>query len=255
MRSRARRRCAAVALAAVLLCPGVRAQDAPPAANEPTPLQVRKALDKVALDPNLAAERTVSTLHWRKDKATREPASWLTSLREWTNGLFGWLAESARWVLWVVVAILAAAFAVYLVRVLRIRGAVPHASAVAAPTHVRDLDIRPESLPDDVGGAARALFEGGAQRAALALLYRALLSRLVHVHGVEIRASSTEGECLALALPRLPTPAGGYVRQLIGVWQRAVYAHAEPSAADVRDLCARFQSALEARAPEAEIAA
>jgi len=74
----------------------------------------------------------------------------------------------------------------------------------------------------------------------------------VHVHGVEIRASSTEGECLALALPRLATTASGYVQRLVGIWQRAVYAHVEPSAADVRDLCAGFAAALETRATEPE---
>ena len=71
--------------------------------------------------------------------------------------------------------------------------------AFVAPTHVRDLDIRPESLPDDIGAAARALWDRGEHRAALALLYRGLLSRLAHVHRLPIRDSSTEGDCLALA--------------------------------------------------------
>ena len=44
-----------------------------------------------------------------------------------------------------------------------------------------------------------ALWDRGDHRAALALLYRGLLSRLVHVHRVPIRDSSTEGDCLALA--------------------------------------------------------
>ena len=42
-----------------------------------------------------------------------------------------------------------------------------------------------------------------------------LLSRLVHVHGVPIRASSTEGDCLALARPRLAEPSARYAARLV----------------------------------------
>src|SRR4029079_6929748 len=73
-----------------------------------------------------------------------------------------------------------------------------------APTHVRDLDIRPESPTDDIGAAARQLWDRGEQRAALALLYRGMLSRLAHVHRVPIRDSSTEGDCVELASAQLP---------------------------------------------------
>ena len=85
------------------------------------------------------------------------------------------------------------------------------------PSHVRELDIRPESLPDDIGAAALAVWERGEQRAALALLYRGLLSRLVHAHGVPIRASSTEGDCLALAQSRLAAGSAQYAARLVSV--------------------------------------
>ena len=110
---------------------------------------------------------------------------------------------------------------------------------------MRDLDIRPESLPDDVGGAGRALWERGEHRAALALLYRGLLSRLVHVYAVPIRASSTEGDCLALAAPHLRGPAAGYAARLVGTWQGAVYGAEAPAEPAVQALCTEFGTVLD----------
>jgi hypothetical protein len=174
-------------------------------------------------------------------------------LRRWLGGLFGWVAESGRVLLWTAAALLVGLLAIYLVRVIRARGMPQLPQRFAAPSHVRDLDIRPESLPDDVGTAARTLFDRGEQRAALALLYRGLLSRLVHEHAVPIRASSTEGDCLALATPRVGTRAAHYAARLVATWQGAVYGGAVAPAAEVQALCVDFDSALEP--PRAEQAA
>jgi Domain of unknown function (DUF4129) len=112
---------------------------------------------------------------------------------------------------------------------------------------VRDLDIRPESLPDDIGAAARRLWQDGERRAALALLYRGLISRLVHVYGVPVRGSSTEGECLALAAPRLGDGPRRYAARLVHTWLLAVYGGHEPAAEAVLALCDEFAGSLPAR--------
>src|SRR5262249_52462398 len=124
-----------------------------------------------------------------------------------------------------------------------------------APSFVRDLDIRPESLPPDIGAAAWALWERGEQRAALALLYRGLLSRLVHVHAVPIRDSSTEGDCLALATAHLRAERIGFVAKLIRTWQSAVYGGVTADSEVVRSLCTEFSAALDvADAPDSALA-
>jgi hypothetical protein len=211
--------------------------------------EVQKALDKVGNDPNLAPERAVNMLRW----AEQEPRSgdepwwlqWLEAVVVWLQGLFNWLAESGRYVVWAIGAFLAGVLLFYLVRLVRGRGMPNVPQRFTAPSHVRDLDIRPESLPDDVGAAALALWQRGEQRAALALLYRGLLSRLVHVHAVPIRASSTEGECLALARPRLKTPGAEFAARLIATWAAAVYGGAAPATDAVQTLCAEFGPALD----------
>lgn len=214
----------------------------------PTRADVREALDKVKNDPNLAPERIVNMLRWAEPEAvTDEPRwwQWANSLARWFRGLFAWLAGAGRYVVWVLGALLAGLLVVYVARLLRTRGVPRVPKPFAAPSHVGDLDIRPESLPDDVGAAALALWQRGDQRAALALLYRGSLSRLVHVHGVPIRASSTEGECLALARPRLVQPSARYVARLVETWAAAVYGGRTPAASAVEALCGEFVVALD----------
>jgi hypothetical protein len=212
----------------------------------PTRPEVRQALDQVANDPNLATVRTINTLRWREaEPVTEEP--WWWPLARWSRGLFAWIAESGRLLVWVVGGLAVVLLAVFIARLVRERGLPRVPKQFVAPSHVRDLDIRPESLPDNVGTAALALWERGEQRAALALLYRGTLSRLVHVHAVPIRASSTEGECLALARPRLAEPGARYAARLVEVWTAAVYGGREPAAGTVQALCGEFAAALDAK--------
>lgn len=245
---------AASALLALLLAVGPAAGQDPPAAPvdgaRPAPEQIDAALAEVKADPNITSERTVHTLRWRSSEPGEAPG-WLTglyALLRWIVGFFNWVAQGGRVLFWVVLAVLAAMLAVYLARVLRLHGAANLPKRFVAPSHVRDLDIRPESLPDDVGRTAAALWNRGEHRAALALLYRGLLSRLVHAHGVPIRDSSTEGDCLALAAPRVSAARNSYAVRLVRVWQGAVYGTEHPSSDEVLALCDDFARVLDVQA-------
>jgi hypothetical protein len=221
------------------------------AAEEPGSGAIRKpeidaALKSLKADPNLATTREVRTLRWISDDDEKaERPSWFN----WIGNLFGWIAEVSRVLMWTVIAVLVGLLALYLTRVVKTFDGKRGGAENVAPTHVRDLDIRPESLPDDIGAAAWSLWERGEHRGALSLLYRGLLSRLVHAHAVPIRDSSTEGDCLALAERHLPPDRHGYISQLIRTWQRAVYGGEDPLTPDMRVLCEQFARALQASAP------
>jgi hypothetical protein len=148
---------------------------------------------------------------------------------------------------WVVGALLALGLAWLVFRMVKEVGQLGASQRLNVPTHVRDLDIRPESLPDDIGAAVLELWRRDEHRAALALLYRGLLSRLAHVHEVPIRDSSTEGDCLALAARHLAPERRDYVGRLIGVWQRAVYGGRDPATDEVEALAEGFDAALAAK--------
>jgi len=210
--------------------------------DTPSRAEIARAIDAVRADPNLATERTIKTLRWKQSaqpRTTRMPA-WLS----WLLQLFAWVGESARVLVWCGALGLAALLAVYLTRIARTRLAASADDTFVVPTHVRDLDIRPETLPDDIGAAARELWERGEQRAALALLYRGMLSRLAHVHGVPIRDSSTEGDCLSLATARLPEERAEYLSRLVRVWQRFGYGRENVETTAVYGLCDEFAFAL-----------
>ena len=90
------------------------------------------------------------------------------------------------------------------------------------------LDIRPESLPEDIAGTARNLWLNGKTREALSLLYRGTLMVLTRKQHLAIQASHTEGDILQLAKPSLATERFNYLATLTKLWQMIAYAHRKP---------------------------
>ncbi len=224
---------------------------APPAASPSAPApaasgtwvtltQARAAASAVAADPLMGGERTHRTLKWiddedEKKKKKDDPAAWLKDLADW-------LAGTGHFLAWLGFAL---ALALLAVMGWRLWGRQPVSTPVETlPTHVGQLDIRPDSLPEPVGAAAAALWRGGEGRAALALLYRGALSRLVHRHRVRVRSASTEHECLQLARPLLGADAHAFLGLLIDAWLRCGYAHMLPSNDTMAVLCRRFDAQL-----------
>jgi len=248
-RNRARRTglvAAALLGAALADAAATVAAQAPADGGRPGDAQIEQALDEVKADPNLSPERKVRTLRWigREQRPPRAP--WLI----WIVEMAMWFAESARRLMWIAGGVLLAIVIIYLFRSQTRRHRAAPVIVFNPPTHVRDLDIRPETLPADVGAVARALWDAGDRRAALALLYRGLLSRLIHVHRVPIRDSSTEGDCLALAAGHLTDARRQYAAALIRAWQRFVYGGEELQTPLVQSLCEEFSGALDVGAAD-----
>lgn len=225
------------------------AQQAPVA-----PEKVQAAVDEVRADPLLGGTRTERKLRWKSADAPEKQAP-AQPAPPWLIELVRWIAESGRVLMW-----LLGALAVALLLVLMRRWILVHADGIGSqalvlPSHVRDLDIRPESLPDDIAGAARALWRRGEQRACLSLLYRGALSRLVHGHAVPIRAASTEGECVRLASRVLQSDGSGFFERLVQAWLLSVYGARSPDESLVMSLCDDFDRRLPARTGAAEASA
>jgi len=213
-----------------------------------TPDDVARAVATVRSDPNLGGPRTERSLRLKPDKDKKRqaeaPAPWLVDMVRW-------MSEAGRGLVWLLGAIAVAFLIVFAWRWIRVRAdAAAGRAAVLPPSHVNDLDIRPDSLPDDIAGSARALWQRSEQRAALSLLYRGALSRLVHDHGVAIRSASTEGECVVLARAALPATGGAFFERLVGAWQVAVYAARWPDAASVAVLFDGFDTHFAAKRVE-----
>jgi hypothetical protein len=223
------------------------ARRAPPSASE-----IDAALKALRADPDLAGERTERTLQFKRDDP-RKPRD-TSSVERWLIEFFRWLGEAGRFLMWALGAIGIALLLWFIARALAERGGAG-ALRLDLPSHVGALDIRPDSLPDDVGAAAWDLWQRGDLRAALSLLYRGALSRLVHDFTVPIKAASTEGECVALAQQHAPATAATLFAELVGVWQLAVYGGRMPTANTVQRLCREFDAVLTARIAGAPAAA
>jgi hypothetical protein len=238
----------AIAIAMVSGAVGTAAQDT--ATSPPERIareEVKAAVADVQRDPNLGGQSTMKMLRWKSNRQqSKVDLGWLG----WVAGFFSWMGQSARYLIWITIALLAGWFGVYLVRAIQ-KSSVDSedANAPTPPTHVRDLDIRPESLPPNIGAAARKLWERGDHRAALSLLYRGLLSRLSHVHRVPILDSSTEGDCLLLLPGRVPAKTSDYASQLVGAWRGFVYGGTDAATPTVHALCDGFSAALDRSAP------
>ena len=236
----------ALLLALVLMAPIVRADEPAKSSAASAPVtveQVRGIVADMRGDPAFANRHTEKRLRWIDDAALKPPPG---KTPGWLRNLARWLAEGGRGLAWVLGAVAVAVFLVFAWRWARVTAGDAMARAALRPSHVNDLDIRPESLPDDIASAGRALLQRGEPRAALSLLYRGALSKLVHDHGVAIRAASTEGECLGLAQRVLAPEGGAYFERLVRAWQSEVYAGRSAEAASIEALCTQFDAHFKA---------
>ena len=234
-------------VAAALAAPSVFADaSASPASAPMSAEQVQRVVAEMQADPALNGKHTERTLRWKNREPDQpEPAG----APRWLVQLVRWLADAGRGIVWVLGAIAIALLAVFAWRWARLRSDARSVRAQLLPSHVNELDIRPESLPGDISAAALALCRRGEFRAALSLLYRGALSRLVHDHRVPIRAASTEGECVRLAAAVLPANGCAYFERLVVAWQTEVYAGRAADAATAAALCDAFDAHFGAAPP------
>jgi hypothetical protein len=238
----------------VALAAPLHAQDggaaAPPA--DPSATRIDAATNKLRKDPLLSGRHKEHRLRWKDDsepdKKDKSDNAWLVA---WLTSFARFLNDTSRFLFWGVIAVIVALALVSARHLVQLRAFRRRAAAESAVSHVRDLDVRPESLPDDVGTAAWALWQAGQVAAALSLLYRGTLSRLIHKFAVHITASATEGECLSLARARLEPPALRYVTQVVRAWEASTYGGRALSAAMGESLCTGFGQRLDTAAPAA----
>jgi hypothetical protein len=112
----------------------------------------------------------------------------------------------------------------------------PQRRVRAMPQQLFGLEIAPESLPDDVAGEAERLWAEH-PREALGLLYRALLSRLLHDFRLPLKGSHTEGEVLRLVEGLHNDELSRFSRALTRHWQNLAYGHRLPPENLKRGIC------------------
>ena len=211
-----------------------------------SPATMDAAIADLRHDPNLGGQTKIRTLRWVTKSQPRPPPT----SPSWIIGLFDYIGQFGGLLLWIVGAGAVAVAAVWILRLLK--SGAPRAVAVqpdVGDRQVLDLDIRPDSLPDDVSAAAFELLRAGRLRDSLSLLYRASLSSAVHRFGVTLGAHHTEREVLKAVKVALDDARARYFADLVATWQRVVYAGETVSPEAVLPLCAGFSAHFDRQPP------
>ena len=222
---------AGIVLALLLLGVSAQAQEVPaPAPPARAELQVR--IKEVLKAPEFQTEETRRGWQWRGRPGAREEAREPTSLTRFMAALakfIAGLAEFLEVLLWAGAVLVLILIYLYRERWLHLLGRMPRKPAGAARTQIAGLDIRPQSLPDDVAAAARAAWARGDAAGAFSLLYRGALSRLVNTQQLEVRASATEDDCVRIVGASQARTLAVYFATLTQSWQRLAYGGRRPA--------------------------
>jgi hypothetical protein len=116
------------------------------------------------------------------------------------------------------------------------------------PHQLFGLQVRAETLPTDVAGAAERLWQQS-PREALSLLYRALLSRLLTDYQLPLKSADTEGQILARIAELKQPSLDDFSHELTHHWQNLAYGHQVPPDHARQALCSGWRKlfAQEAR--------
>ena len=231
---------------ALLFSSGVSSAQEPSTA--PSDAAIRAAVVQLRADPNLGGKHRIRTLQW-VDKGPEPADTQNSAFFDWLTHLFNAIGSYGRLLAWALGAIALAAAVIWASRYFARRQPATASAGPSLPTHISNLDIRPEGLPANVGDAARELWLQGQHRPALSLLYRGALSRLVNRFAVPIHSSSTEAECVEAAARGADGGVLAYFRELVEVWLRATYAGELPAEESILHLCRNFSLTMDVWQP------
>lgn len=219
------------------------------------------SIDKILDQPPFENRETVTRWHFgddakkaekKKDSSTSDSAliDGIKKLIEAWQGL-KWLATAVEVLLWgtliTLVVLLVWRYREWL-RVFSSRLALPTRQKREVPTTLFGLDVAPQSLPDDVASAVERLWSEQ-PREALGLLYRALLSRLLHDYQLPLKGSHTEGEVQQLVQGLEHNDLSRFTQVLTRHWQNLAYGHQLPPDNLKRGLCEGWRRLFQTGAP------
>ncbi len=201
----------------------------------------KDVIKKVMLTENLDDKEI--THRWiKKDKEKKKKKKKLNSdfwdkvknFLEPTAKVFGFIIEFGLWLL--------VAFGILLLIYFRERwihlfqGKRKIKEEYQSPDVMFGMDVRPESLPENIIDEARKLWQSEQHREALSLLYRGALIRLINQEKVKLQNSHTEGDVLKHASLKLNDKKQTYLKSLTIQWQLIAYAHRLPNETKMQEL-------------------
>jgi hypothetical protein len=231
---------AALALGGALLSASPPAQAQPPAPTRLAPdSPAAKAAREVLARPEFREYEIQTQIQFIGRR--QEPRRADNPFRiQWLETLGIGLSDLLRALAWVLLAILIAFLLYFIARRLDLGGLWSRRAPgdYVPPDTLFGLDVRPQSLPQDIAAEAASLARAGRLLEALSLLYRGTLITLLHRDGLELESGDTEDDCLRKSARRIAAPSHAYFGRLLLAWQRLAYARRAVPGAEVEALCA-----------------
>ncbi|WP_226664411.1 hypothetical protein [Microbulbifer aggregans] len=257
---------ASATTALLLACSfGVLLGNPTPAAADPvTPSQAQEIIDETLAGEEFHQREEVSGWRLKEFESSefRYP-EWLIAFVEWLESReidsedehseAGDIGPLLAGIIEVLLWVLAISLVIYLLwhfrhHIRRGLGYKPKtATEKSQPETLFGLDVRRESLPEDVTAEVQRLWRTGNQREALGLLYRATLSNLISRYACDFQDHFTESECAQLVREgatqdsRLQPALVHFFTLLTATWQRQAYAHRAPQTAHLESLCNQWR--------------
>lgn len=200
---------------------------------EQTPFKNKESVTRYRFGDDPAAEA-------KSDNKGQAP-QWLKTLLGWLDGQrFNTLATVIEVLLWgTLIAALAGLiwrYREFLQAFVSRRPTLTVRARRPAPQQAFGLDLNRDTLPDDIAAHAERLWQTQ-PRAALSLLYRGLLSHVLHDFDLPLKAADTENQVLA-RIEQLQRPELlAFSRTLTAHWLNMAYGHRVPAAHLQQELC------------------
>jgi hypothetical protein len=222
---------------------------APRLLNQPLTSQASRDSIKALLEqPPFKNKESVTRYRFGDDPAkpataqkTGDAPQWLKTLLSWLDGQhFNVLAKIIEVLLWA--AVIAALgwliwrYREFLQAFVSRRPRLPAKPKRALPQQAFGLDLNRDTLPDDIAASAEHLWQSQ-PRAALGLLYRGLLSHLLHDFALTLKPADTELQVLAHVEQLQRPELLAFSRSLTTHWQNMAYGHRVPAAQLQQELC------------------
>lgn len=109
-------------------------------------------------------------------------------------------------------------------------------AAKPSPAQLFGLELGTETLPEDIASTAEQLWSTQ-PREALGLLYRGLLSRLLHDFNLPLKSADTEGQVLQRVHQLQQPQLLAFSDELTRYWQNLAYGHHLPPVSAQQKLC------------------
>ncbi|MEO8491404.1 DUF4129 domain-containing protein [Pseudomonas sp.] len=172
--------------------------------------------------------------------------AWLQALLDNLNSnTFKHVAQGLEILLWSLliagIALLAWNYRNWLSTFVSRRSGRKQKAASPLPTQLFELELGLETLPEDIASAAEKLWPTQ-PREALGLLYRGLLSRLLHDFNLPLKSADTEGEVLERVHHLQQPQLLAFSDELTRHWQNLAYGHRMPTPVAQQKLCSDWRA-------------